>query len=310
MAKVYIDSNALYPDNNLQYTGEYASKITAIAAGDFDGDGDKEIATAIQDGNHCTIYVSDDGITINQHSIYSSNYYRVTAMVAGDFYGEGRDRLVTAFWNGTYNETAICFSDIGKGQSPGTNSIYHSMYYHATAMAAGDFYGEGRDRLVTAFWNGTYNETQICFSDIGKGQSPGSNSIYHSMDSHVTAMAAGSFRESLYDPAFLWKSNLGKSNNKKILPVSFHLNQNYPNPFNLTTQIQYDLPRKTDINLTVYNILGKKIMELVNEEKLAGSYIINWNGENEKGFLAQSGVYICKMRAENITKTIKMLMLK
>src|SRR5690606_29416795 len=61
--------------------------------------------------------------------------------------------------------------------------------------------------------------------------------------------------------------------------INFSLNQNYPNPFNPETIIKYSIPKRTNIKMLVYNILGKRIAELVNEEKTAGDYEITFNAE-------------------------------
>jgi hypothetical protein len=104
-------------------------------------------------------------------------------------------------------------------------------------------------------------------------------------------------------------------NNKIILPTSIKLYQNYPNPFNPTTTIQYTLPlarsplqggaRGGLVTLKVYDILGREIATLVNEEQKAGNYKVEFNGAN-----LSSGVYFYQLRAGNYTATKKLLLLK
>jgi hypothetical protein len=89
--------------------------------------------------------------------------------------------------------------------SHGDNYIYTSNYFHITALAAGDFHGQRRDHLVTAFSNAIFNDTIISKTDLaaappGNNPSHENNYIYHPTPPayfHVTAMAAGSFKESL-----------------------------------------------------------------------------------------------------------------
>jgi len=90
-----------------------------------------------------------------------------------------------------------------------------------------------------------------------------------------------------------------------LLPKQFDLSQNYPNPFNPSTTISYALPTDEFVSLTVYNVLGKAITTLVNEQKHAGSYNISFNASE-----LPSGVYFYKLIAGNYVSIKKMLLLK
>ena len=85
----------------------------------------------------------------------------------------------------------------------------------------------------------------------------------------------------------------------------FQLSQNYPNPFNPTTSIQYAISSRQFITLKVYNLLGKEIATLVDEEKPAGEYKVEFNGNN-----LPSSIYFYELKAGNITQTKKMMLLK
>lgn len=89
------------------------------------------------------------------------------------------------------------------------------------------------------------------------------------------------------------------------IPANFELKQNYPNPFNPSTKIAYNLPADGVVTLRVYNIMGKEVISLVNENKKAGSYEVTLDGNR-----LTSGVYFCKMTAKNFTSSIKMLFIK
>ena len=88
-------------------------------------------------------------------------------------------------------------------------------------------------------------------------------------------------------------------------PNSYSLAQNYPNPFNPTTTIKYTLQFSGRVTLKVYDILGKEVATLVNEEKPAGSYSVVFDA----GKLA-SGIYFYKLQAGNFVATRKMILLK
>ncbi|MBX7151810.1 right-handed parallel beta-helix repeat-containing protein [bacterium] len=95
-----------------------------------------------------------------------------------------------------------------------------------------------------------------------------------------------------------------------VLPKSLELSQNYPNPFNPTTAIRFGLPEEGRVVLTVYNILGQKIKELVNEARSAGYHQVDWNGKNESGVQVASGVYIYRLETISGVKMKKMLLIK
>jgi hypothetical protein len=76
------------------------------------------------------------------------------------------------------------------------------------------------------------------------------------------------------------------------IPEVYGLSQNYPNPFNPSTTIQYDLPAESKVTLTVYDLLGQEIAQLVNETQESGSYEVEWDASN-----LVSGVYFAIITA-------------
>jgi len=83
------------------------------------------------------------------------------------------------------------------------------------------------------------------------------------------------------------------------------LKQNFPNPFNPTTNIQFDLPNDVFVKIKVYDILGKEVATLVNEFKMAGSYIVSFKGSH-----LSSGVYYYKIEAGAFTDIKRMVLIK
>jgi flagellar hook assembly protein FlgD len=95
-------------------------------------------------------------------------------------------------------------------------------------------------------------------------------------------------------------------NNTDInIPESFSLSQNYPNPFNSKTQFKINLPKTSDVNISVYNINGQLILNIVNERKNAGTYRVSWDASN-----FSSGMYFIKLKAGTFTATKKCLLIK
>ncbi len=94
------------------------------------------------------------------------------------------------------------------------------------------------------------------------------------------------------------------------LPDNFELKQNYPNPFNPSTTIEFQLPKRGHVALSIFNTLGQKIRTLLNTELPVGSYSIEWDGKNKDGDKVSSGVYIYKLKTSETILSKKMLLLK
>ncbi|MFB3056292.1 MAG: T9SS type A sorting domain-containing protein, partial [Ignavibacteriaceae bacterium] len=106
-----------------------------------------------------------------------------------------------------------------------------------------------------------------------------------------------------YDGSYEFSNEITVENS--TLPDEFSLSQNYPNPFNPTTSIEFKLPVKSFVSLVVYDVLGNEVATLVNEEKPAGFYEVNFNAN----YLV-SGVYIYRLQANSFIETKKMILLR
>ena len=106
------------------------------------------------------------------------------------------------------------------------------------------------------------------------------------------------------DPIEIIISSIEESSND-LTPAEFKLAQNYPNPFNPSTIINYTVPTNEFVNLAVYNVLGKAITTLVNEQKPAGNYEILFDASE-----LPSGVYFYKLVTNDFITTKKMILAK
>ncbi|MBA4317115.1 MAG: hypothetical protein C0412_01820 [Flavobacterium sp.] len=118
-----------------------------------------------------------------------------------------------------------------------------------------------------------------------------------------TVEAKNELYSSQSEPFYFAKTETDTSGN--IVPVSFQLFQNYPNPFNNGTMIKYGLHEKRFVTVKIYDMIGKEVTTLVNEEKPPGYYEVHFNTRN-----LSSGVYFCLIQAEEFRQTIKMVLLK
>lgn len=96
----------------------------------------------------------------------------------------------------------------------------------------------------------------------------------------------------------------------ELTPKRFELKQNYPNPFNPTTPITLSLPEDVAVNLQIYDITGRKVRSLVNEQLPAGVHQIAWDGRNDDGAQVSSGVYIYRVQAGKFTQNRKMVLMR
>ncbi|HEX9740301.1 MAG TPA: T9SS type A sorting domain-containing protein, partial [Ignavibacteriaceae bacterium] len=103
-----------------------------------------------------------------------------------------------------------------------------------------------------------------------------------------------------------WFDGTLDAENENPLAVSdYKLSQNYPNPFNPVTVISYQVPVKSFVSLKVYDIIGREIQSLVNEEKDAGKYEIHFDASS-----LSSGVYFYKIKSDSYSEIKKMVLIK
>lgn len=95
-----------------------------------------------------------------------------------------------------------------------------------------------------------------------------------------------------------------------LLPDRVALSQNYPNPFNPTTVIAYDLPRRTEVSIQVFDILGRSVATLVDRIEPAGSHSVTWPGTDAGGTPVASGVYLYRLTVDGYAETRKMVLVR
>jgi hypothetical protein len=99
--------------------------------------------------------------------------------------------------------------------------------------------------------------------------------------------------------------NVLKVGSEKVMPTVYTLEQNFPNPFNPSTTIKFAIPEVSAVRLTIYNALGQRVAELVNNMLEAGSYSFNWDASD-----VASGLYFYELNTNNYSSVKKMMLLK
>jgi hypothetical protein len=209
--------------------------------------------------------------------------------------------------------------------SNGITGFVRSLAVKGTDLFAGTANGVFRTTNNGTNWTATsltHNMTSLCVVDTnlfggtwaeGAYYMVNSNSTFKSMglpSVYVTGFAAdnGVLYASTSDNT-VWKRSIAEIltgvKDARQAPVEFNLSQNYPNPFNPTTTINYSVAKSGSVELKVYNIMGKEVATLVNEQKGAGNYEVRFDASK-----LASGVYFYQLKSGDLILTKKLILMK
>jgi hypothetical protein len=96
----------------------------------------------------------------------------------------------------------------------------------------------------------------------------------------------------------------------RYIPKTYYLGQNFPNPFNPATTVFFDLPRKSQVTVRIFNVTGQLVRTLVDAELPVGRHKVVWDGKNSRNQRVSSGVYFYQFKAGSVVKTKRMLLIK
>ena len=96
----------------------------------------------------------------------------------------------------------------------------------------------------------------------------------------------------------------------EIVPFDFEIYQNHPNPFNPTTTLRYALPEDAQVNIIIYDMMGRIVKTLVNSSQTAGYKSIRWNATNDRNEPVSAGLYLYTIQAGEFRQTKRMVLLK
>jgi hypothetical protein len=270
--------NAFFASNDHQdlfpITGYYTNS-SSIITGDFDGDLDKDFITTGFSQNYCLLIKNNGSFTFSSDTIFTS---ATRGLAVLDYENDGDLDFVTV--NNTLDSLGITtFLNDGVGNFTEKRNCYFPFASgHPNGIVAADFDQDGKtDIAIVSRSFGGYDSLFVLYNLGGFNQ-----------PTNVTTP----------DPT-------------EEIPEKFELSQNYPNPFNPSTTIEYSLPFESDVEISVFNILGEKVRELVNSQMTAGNHSVNFNAS----YLA-SGLYIYRIEAKSLSQNInfinakKMILLK
>ncbi len=146
------------------------------------------------------------------------------------------------------------------------------------------------------------------WANIFQGASAFDKSVSINLDQSGNVVVAGSVKGQTTEEDYVvikYGSTIGIQNISGEIPDKFELGQNYPNPFNPVTNIKFSIPNAGNVKLVVFDIAGKEVGELVNDNLNAGTYKYDFNASH-----LSSGVYFYKIQAEGFTDVKKMILVK
>ena len=312
------------------------------AIGDLDNDGTKEIvAISYDDTNDDSLYVFDAAGILSPNFPVGIRYARLSSAALGDIDGDGDLEIVVGGLDGT--EILYAFHHDGSVVQNFPVLLNHpgSSFNVNSSPVICDIDGDtttveivvkANDYIFAIHQDTTLvNEFPYFINDVNQSGTHAPSPVVDDFDNdgdveYAFASIAGKIHffdmEAAYNKNFeFWNSykhdmqNTSAAfpievitevnENNSTQPSKFSLFQNYPNPFNPSTKIKYQNANAEFVVLKVYDVLGREIATLVNEEKPIGTYEITWYAEQ-----LPSGIYFYRLQADSFLETKKMILLK
>ena len=188
------------------------------------------------------------------------------------------------------------------------NNIWGNQGSNSFIGKAGNDYFIGGDGVDRAYYTGDYGEYAILFPAEWNDYTLSVVDFFSEREGIDTLVQV---EEMDFNGVVYTVEGILSSKDPVVLPTAIKVLPNYPNPFNPATNIKFELPQEAHVNLTVLDILGRKVRTLINGEMITGGFHqIMWNGLSDSGAPAPSGVYVILFSADNYIKYYKALLIK
>jgi|GEM_PF-2134662 len=195
------------------------------------------------------------------------------------------------------------------------------FFYYPLFAKLENFYAEKTEEgYINLFWSTSYDKNCAGF-DVHRSESE-DDTFVKINDKLITGNTSFAFQDQAAEAGTTYYYKLEEvcfNNRKKFhkaimvttpKPEKYFLYQNFPNPFNSTTSFKYEIPIRALVKIEVYNVLGRKIKTLVNEEKEEGFYTVYWDGIDDQDRSVVSGIYFYHMSANKFNMTHKMIVVR
>jgi hypothetical protein len=292
----------------------------SVYAHDIDGDEDKDVLGAALLSNEITLWLNDGGDPIEWTEVtISSNFAGAHMVRVYDMDTDGDPDILGVAY--TARDIAWWRNDGGEPITWTQQTIAGNFIGAVIASAADvdgdediDVIGTGQDASELSWWRNDGGEPIIWTKQFINTNFPGvwpSCVIDLDGDEDIDIIAGGYNANEIR----WWKNDtaVGIADHKSKgtpFPTARQLSQNYPNPFNPTTTIEFSLEVPSLTRLSIYDLHGKFVNELIREHLDAGLHSISWNGTDRRGRAVGSGIYFYKLTAGDLTEMKRMIILK
>jgi hypothetical protein len=237
---------------------------------------------------------------IDLHYAYSTN--------AGVDWTKGRelansadyDEMACDLWakpDESYNFMSVCY-------------LTHKITIFPELIEYSEVHRAYTSRSFPGTWyaGGRVSDTTAAFSADGREVCQGSYTGVQVCALYAGKTPSGNFENLAFDNGG-W-TDVENQTEEELSPPGFLLSNNYPNPFNPETRISYYIPRASHVRLEVFNILGRKIRTLQDEDQMAGNNEVTWDGRDDEGNEVASGIYLYKLEAGDLSQSKKMVLIR
>ena len=295
-------SKLSYNGTTWEYTGlsplAGGSSVQSAQVVDLNGDGIKEIITAVydwgDDAHKAVMLLREDGDTLKHYELVNTNSYFSSGSrglwggASGDIDQDGYLDFVFGSRAGDVNASIFMLSY--KGGNITDPASYEFSVIDEAYVAEGGIWG-----VINIANIDDDPELEVLYT----------SSASYGGDMFTPAHSAPII---VLDP--VGTSGIEIENKEVLIAEKYVLHQNYPNPFNPTTTIAFDIPVSKHVRLIIYDMLGREVISLVDNELQPGRHSAIWNGKDKYGHNVSTGVYIYQLRTENITRSKTMTFIK
>ncbi len=311
--------------------------VGGYSIGDFDLDGKTDVVFSTIRGKVFVIENEGDNqySDVWQGSVKSNNAYIHTW--TNDMDKNGKPEfwvLADAYYNGIGTTRITIFETNGDNSyyAVGRVDLVGVFSFYAGTMQAVDIDNDGTEEIAVCIdgnfiilkFNGSQNyqtyevyyikQNELANDTVGSNYygaviadllNDGKKEILISMNHILYQQYVYRHITRIYKP-----DSSTSVNSDLILPVETNLYQNYPNPFNPSTNIKFRISETGNVSIKIFNVLGKEIKQLLQENLPFGEHNIQWDGKDDAGSTLPSGIYFIQMIAGSYQKTIKTILVK
>lgn len=307
---------------------------SGFSIGDFDLDGKADIVSGTGKGKVFVIENEEDNQYKNAWSGQVESNHAYVHTWSNDIDGNGKPEfwiLADAYYNGIGTTRITIFENSGPDNytAVGKVDLVGVFSFYAGTMQAIDIDNDSTDEvaicidgnfLILKFDGNIHHHIYKIYylkqNDYGRYEEYYGAILYDLNSDNTPEILISLFQDppgpnNIRMFTRMYKADsLTAAINNVFIPSRIILYQNYPSPFNPLTNIKFELNEYSDVSIKLYNILGKEIKTLLEENLPIGEHTIQWNGKNNEGNLLPGGIYFIQMKAGAYRQTIKTILLK